>query len=100
MRNLKKIIDLFGPRLAGTKSALDTADYLYDSVNDYADEASKEEFYIHQGAFFRMDKNLSCKLYLSHRFFMDGSSLCFCDFSWSKYSYFSATIFLVSTLIR
>ncbi|MFA7422861.1 MAG: hypothetical protein WCZ00_03915, partial [Acholeplasmataceae bacterium] len=47
----QKIIDLFGPRLAGTKSALDTADYLYDSVNDYADEASKEEFYIHQGAF-------------------------------------------------
>ncbi len=47
----QKIIDIFGPRLAGTKSALDTADYLYDSVNEYADEARKEEFYIHQGAF-------------------------------------------------
>lgn len=47
----QKIIDLFGPRLAGTKSALNTADYLYDSINEYADEASKEEFHIHQGAF-------------------------------------------------
>ena len=47
----QKIIDLFGPRLAGTKASLDTADYIYDSVNEFADDAYKEEFNIHQGAF-------------------------------------------------
>ena len=47
----QKIIDLFGPRLAGTKSAIDTADYLFDSINEYADDTSKQEFCIYQGAF-------------------------------------------------
>ena len=47
----QKIIDLFGPRLAGTKNALDAGDYIYDSINDFADEAGKEEFFVYQGAF-------------------------------------------------
>lgn len=47
----QKIIDLFGPRLAGTKSSLDAADYLYDSINEFADESAKESFHIHKGAF-------------------------------------------------
>ena len=47
----QKIIDLFGPRLAGTKSALDTGDYIFDSINEFADDAGKEEFNIYQGAF-------------------------------------------------
>lgn len=47
----QKIIDLFGPRLAGTKSALDTGDYIFDSINEFTDDAGKEEFNIYQGAF-------------------------------------------------
>jgi len=47
----QKVIDLFGPRLAGTKNALDAGDYLYDSINEFADDANKEEFSVYQGAF-------------------------------------------------
>jgi len=46
-----KIIKLFGPRLAGTKACLDTADYLYEDAKKYSDKVFKEDFYINKGAF-------------------------------------------------
>lgn len=46
-----KIIKLFGPRLAGTKACLDTADYLYEDAKRYSDKVFKEDFYINKGAF-------------------------------------------------
>lgn len=46
-----KIIKLFGPRLAGTKASLDTADYLYEDAKKYSDKVFKEDFYINKGAF-------------------------------------------------
>lgn len=46
-----KIIKLFGPRLAGTKACLDTADYLYEDAKKYSDKVFKEYFYINKGAF-------------------------------------------------
>lgn len=46
-----KIIKLFGPRLAGTKASLDTADYLYEDAKRYSDKVFKEDFYINKGAF-------------------------------------------------
>ena len=32
------IIKKFGPRLAGTKPSVDTADYLYNDAKNYSDE--------------------------------------------------------------
>ncbi len=45
------IINQFGPRLAGTKASLDTADYLYEDAKGYSDNVYKEDFYINKGAF-------------------------------------------------
>ncbi len=44
------IINQFGPRLAGTKASLDTADYLYEDAKGYSDNVYKEDFYINKGA--------------------------------------------------
>lgn len=51
IKETDKIIKQFGPRLAGTKASLDTADYLYDDGISYSDEMYKEDFYINKGAF-------------------------------------------------
>ncbi|BCR36269.1 M28 family metallopeptidase [Mariniplasma anaerobium] len=47
----QKIIDKFGPRLAGDQASLDTADHILDSFKKISDQSEKEDFYIHQGAF-------------------------------------------------
>ena len=47
----QSIIDKHGPRLAGTTSCLATGDDLYDELNDFADEAHRESFFVYQGAF-------------------------------------------------
>ena len=46
------IINKYGPRLAGTKASLDTADYLYNDGLNYSDSMHKENFDVHKGAFF------------------------------------------------
>ena len=46
-----KIINKFGPRLAGTKASLDTADYLFNEAKEYSDQTFSEDFYINKGAF-------------------------------------------------
>lgn len=46
------IINKFGPRLAGTKASLNTADYLYEQAKNYSDKSFKEDFKINKGAFF------------------------------------------------
>ncbi|MFW5794718.1 MAG: M28 family metallopeptidase [Bacillota bacterium] len=45
------IINKVGPRLAGTKSALETADILKNNLAEFADKVDIEEFYLHKGAF-------------------------------------------------
>jgi len=47
----KQIIDKNGPRLAGSKSCLDTADDLYEELKTFSDDVKKEDFYVYQGAF-------------------------------------------------
>ncbi|MBN2268655.1 MAG: M28 family peptidase [Acholeplasmataceae bacterium] len=49
--NTQKIIDDFGPRLAGTDADLKAADRLYDMMSETFDEAHQESFYVHQHAF-------------------------------------------------
>lgn len=51
LKETKDIVEKFGPRLAGTKAALDTADYLYDEALKYSDSTYKQDFYINKGAF-------------------------------------------------
>lgn len=46
-----EIIKKFGPRLAGTKASLDTADYLFNEAKEYSDQTFSEDFYINKGAF-------------------------------------------------
>lgn len=46
-----EIIKKFGPRLAGTKASLDTADYLFNEAKEYSDQTFSENFYINKGAF-------------------------------------------------
>ena len=50
-QRVEKLIEKHGPRLAGTKACLDTADNLYDELNSFSDQAFKEDFYVYQGAF-------------------------------------------------
>lgn len=50
-QRVEKLIEKHGPRLAGTKACLDTADDLYDELNSFSDQAFKEDFYVYQGAF-------------------------------------------------
>ncbi|HQC30494.1 MAG TPA: M28 family peptidase [Acholeplasmataceae bacterium] len=45
------IIKKFGPRLAGTKPSVDTADYLYNDAKNYSDEIHTDDFKISKGAF-------------------------------------------------
>lgn len=59
------IIDKFGPRLAGTKSSLDTANYLFEHYKEFADDMKTEDFYIHKGAFFGWIKILVINYLLS-----------------------------------
>ncbi|MFO7969489.1 MAG: hypothetical protein R6U15_05190, partial [Candidatus Izemoplasmatales bacterium] len=47
----KDIIDKLGPRLAGTKPALETADILKNELEPFADKVDLEEFYLRKGAF-------------------------------------------------
>lgn len=47
-----EIIKKFGPRLAGTKASLDTADYLYEQGKNYSDQIYQDNFKINKGAFF------------------------------------------------
>lgn len=47
----EKIVNKFGPRLAGTKSSLDTAQYLNEDGKKYSDKMVTEDFFIHKGAF-------------------------------------------------
>lgn len=49
--NAEEIIDKFGPRLAGTKACLHTADHLYDAFGKQSNHVEKQDFNIHQGAF-------------------------------------------------
>lgn len=50
-QRVEKLIEKHGPRLAGTKACLDTADNLYDELSSFSDQAFKEDFYVYQGAF-------------------------------------------------
>jgi hypothetical protein len=50
-KKTQEIIDKFGPRLAGSKASLDTADHILKAFKENSDEAEKEYFFIHQGAF-------------------------------------------------
>jgi len=83
----QKIIDLFGPRLAGTKNALDAGDYIYDSINEFADEAHKEEFHVYQGAFLGWIRILVFNYLLS------------LVFLWLDYAYVSFILLIVSVLV-
>lgn len=47
----QEIIDKFGPRLAGSKASLDTADHILKAFKENSDEAEKEYFFMHHGAF-------------------------------------------------
>jgi aminopeptidase YwaD len=47
----KKIIEKNGPRLAGSKACLDTADDLYEELKSFSDDTKKEDFFVYQGAF-------------------------------------------------
>ena len=46
-----RLIDAHGPRLAGTKACLDTADALHEELDAFADRAHKEDFIVRKGAF-------------------------------------------------
>lgn len=50
-QRVEKLIKKHGPRLAGTKPCLDTANDLYDELNSFSDQAFKEDFNVYQGAF-------------------------------------------------
>ncbi len=47
----EKLIQKFGPRLAGSMASLDTADALYEEMSNFSDHVHKEDFFLHQGAF-------------------------------------------------
>jgi hypothetical protein len=83
----QKIIDLFGSRLAGTKNALDAGDYIYDSINEFADEAHKEEFHVYQGAFLGWIRILVFNYLLA------------LVFLWLDYAFVSFILLIVSVLV-
>lgn len=83
----QKIIDLFGPRLAGNKSALDTGDYIFDSINEFADDAGKEEFHLYQGAFLGWIRILVFNYLLA------------LIFLWVGYAYISFILLLMSVIV-
>ena len=86
-RETQKIIDLFGPRLAGSKSALDAGDYIYDSINEFADDAFKEEFYVYQGAFLGWIRILVFNY------------LCALVFLWLDYAWISFVLLILSVIV-
>jgi hypothetical protein len=83
----QKIIDKFGPRLAGDKASLDTADYLLESFEKISDKAEKEDFYIHKGAFLGWIKILV---------FNYGLAIVF---MWLNLAYISAILLFISIFI-
>ena len=50
-KRVEKIIKNHGPRLAGTKADLAAADELYEEINTFADQSTKQDFFVYQGAF-------------------------------------------------
>lgn len=48
---VERIIDDYGPRLAGSQASLNTADDIYNEMMTFADHAHQEEFFVYQGAF-------------------------------------------------
>jgi hypothetical protein len=83
----QKIIDKFGPRLAGDKASLDTAEYLLDSFEKISDKAEKEDFYIHKGAFLGWIKILVFNYALG------------IVFMWLDLAYISAILLILSIVI-
>jgi aminopeptidase YwaD len=51
LRITDHIIKEKGPRLAGTKACLESADLLVDEMNTFTNQVTKESFFLHQGAF-------------------------------------------------
>jgi aminopeptidase YwaD len=47
----EKLINKYGPRLAGSKSCQDTAEDMYLNMKEFADDVRIEEFGVHTGAF-------------------------------------------------
>jgi len=47
----KDVLDKFGPRLAGSKSALASADYIKKKFDEVCNTTFTEEFYCHPKAF-------------------------------------------------
>lgn len=86
-KETQKIIDLFGPRLSGSKSALDAGDYIYDSINEFADDAFKEEFYVYQGAFLGWIRILVFNY------------LCALVFLWLDYAWISFVLLILSVIV-
>jgi len=51
MNRICKIIELYGPRLAGSKACRDAANYLCNEFEKYCDKSGTEDFVIHPDAF-------------------------------------------------
>lgn len=43
-KRVERIIKTHGPRLAGTKADLAAADELYEEINTFADQSTKQDF--------------------------------------------------------
>lgn len=83
----QKIIDKFGPRLAGDRASLETADYLLENFEKISDHAEKEDFYIHKGAFLGWIKILVFNYALG------------IVFMWLDLSFISAILLVLSIVI-